>query len=305
MSRTLQLVPIYVKPRSMKYQPTPLKIEQLVSYFKEHVIDLTPAFQRGRVWSVKLRKGLLKNILQGKPVPAIFLYKKPSGSKNLWIILDGKQRLESILLYIGSQRKDFQIAEWKQYIFGKKTRLQAHFSCDVGGQQKSIGNLTNEEVRLFRNYVLSIIEIDFEEDATLDEMIQLFVDINRNGVKVNRFDIVKALYLKDPLLTQIFGLLAHKSKKGKDTFYRVRPTAFSRVFNKLEMVNHVEDSAARVDAMWEKLFELALFVRKGQHRKPVQILKEFIDRQNGQKEAKLDSDELQMLSQIFGFIAIC
>ena len=96
MSKTLQSTPVYVKPRSMKYQTTPLKLEQLVSYFKDHVIDLTPAFQRGRVWSLKLRKGLLKNILQGKPVPAIFLYKKPSGSKNFYIILDGKQRLTGV-----------------------------------------------------------------------------------------------------------------------------------------------------------------------------------------------------------------
>ena len=199
----------------MKYQLYQLKLEQLVAYFRDSAINLSPAFQRGHVWTPKLRKGLLGNILQGKPVPSIFLYKKASGEKNVFAILDGKQRLESILLYIGNERPHFSIPNWKDYFSRQEDRKSAHFKAMVNDVNRSIKDLDNEEVRKFRDYLLSIIEIDFDETASLDEIIQLFVDINQFGVKVKRFAIVRALYRKDPLLEQMFKLIAVKWQKGK------------------------------------------------------------------------------------------
>jgi len=58
------------------------------------------------VWALKVRQKLVKNIVQGKPIPAIFLYKEPAGSKYSYNILDGKQRLESIILFVGNERPD-------------------------------------------------------------------------------------------------------------------------------------------------------------------------------------------------------
>jgi hypothetical protein len=260
----------------MKYQISQMKLEVLVQYFKDNAINLTPAFQRGRVWTLKMRKSLVKNILQGKPVPAIFLYKEAIGSKYSYIILDGKQRLESILLYVGDQRLDLHVPTWKTYFFLKKDKDQAHFQAESNGHLKTLKDLTNEEMLKFRDYLLSTIEIDLDETTSLDEIIQLFVDINQQVVQVKRFDIVKALYLKDPALLQIFDLIAIKQVRAEDTFCKLRKTAFGRVLRQLDVVRRVEDTMNRVDIMWEKLFELGLFVATAEHRKPVQILKEFI-----------------------------
>lgn len=290
-------------PRTMKYRFNELKLEQLVSYFKDNVIDLAPAFQRGRVWKRKLRQGLVKNILQGRPVPAIFLYKRPEGSKNTYVILDGKQRLESILLYIGDQREDLKIPAWRAYFSKQSDKDQAHFSASIGGKKKTLSDLSNDEIRQFRDYMLSIIEIDLDETATLDEMIQLFVDINSYGVKVKRFDIVKALYLEDALLSQMFNLVAIKMKRQSDTYYKVRNSVFTRVFKKLDIVQRVTDPMNRTDIIWEKLFELALFTTTGQHRKPVQILKEFI-RKKGSADGtpKLPAYQIGLLRSVFSFV---
>jgi Protein of unknown function DUF262 len=65
----------------MKYLITQMKLEVLVQYLAKETINLTPAFQRGRVWKPKTRESLLKNIIQGTPIPAIFLYKQASGSE--------------------------------------------------------------------------------------------------------------------------------------------------------------------------------------------------------------------------------
>jgi hypothetical protein len=273
---------------TMQYRLSELKIEQLVSYFQDGVIDLAPPFQRGRVWGPKFRRGLLENILQGKPVPAIFVFKTPKGPKNVYVVLDGKQRLK--------------IPSWKSFFSSDKEKSQVHFRCRIEGQLKNLGQLPDEEVLKFRDYALAIIEIEFEDTANLGEMIQLFVDINQYGVKVKRFDIVKALYLRDPLLTQIFDLVAEKRRRPHDIIYKVRATAFSRVLKRLDVISRLEDKMNRVDVMWEKLLELALFVNTGQHRKPVQILKEFI----GKREpptTKIPGNEIKLLSRVFAFIA--
>src|SRR5271167_417124 len=95
----------------MDYRNTELKLDQLVSYFNEEKINLSPVFQRGRVWNLKMRRELVKNILRRRPIPAIFLYKDEAGSKYTYAILDGKQRLESIVMFIGSGNKEFRSEE--------------------------------------------------------------------------------------------------------------------------------------------------------------------------------------------------
>ena len=90
----------------MNYRNAEMKIDQLVNYLNDNKINLAPPFQRGHVWSVRVRRRLLQNMVAGKPIPAIFLYKEASGSKYSYNILDGKQRLESLILFIGSSRSD-------------------------------------------------------------------------------------------------------------------------------------------------------------------------------------------------------
>lgn len=55
--------------------------------------------------------------------------------------------------------------------------------------------------------------------------------------------------------------------------------------------------------MWEKLFELALFVRSGgKHRKPSEILKTFIKAKD-EKESKLTAQETSTLRGAFSFLS--
>jgi uncharacterized protein with ParB-like and HNH nuclease domain len=94
---------------TMNYRNMDLKIDQFVSYVNDGKINLIPPFQRGHVWNLKTRKKLIENIVRGKPIPAIFLYREASGDQYEYNILDGKQRLESLILYIGTQRDKFRI----------------------------------------------------------------------------------------------------------------------------------------------------------------------------------------------------
>jgi Protein of unknown function DUF262 len=299
--RILPSIPIYDKPRHVKFDVQKLKIENLKNYFVEEVIDLAPRFQRGRVWNPKTRKGLIKNILHGKPIPAIFWYKTQKGPRNNFIILDGKQRLETLLLYIGNQREDFQIPNWTAYIHGS-ARNEHGFKAIVSGKRKNLKDLDNSEIVKLRDYNLSIIEIEFDDDTSLQEIVELFVDINQSGVKVTRFEIVKSLYREDPLLNQVLGLIAIVQKRRKDLFYKSKSTPFNIVLKHLDIVKRVGDSQIQIDVMRERLFEFALFAATGKHRKPSQILKDYISQKTSAIQPKLDGNQLNMMEMVFQFL---
>lgn len=60
-------------------------------------LNLSPSYQRGDVWSGTDRSALIESILRGVPLPSIILLKK-GGSRE---VVDGKQRLTTILRFIG------------------------------------------------------------------------------------------------------------------------------------------------------------------------------------------------------------
>ena len=285
----------------MDYRPSEMKIDQFVAYLNEEKINFSPPFQRGHVWLPGVRKKLLKNVLQGKPIPAVFLYKEASGSKYSYNILDGKQRLESIILFIGNKNPALSIPKWHKYLFGEGYKKHVNFKVDLPDGKKAFADLGDDKIRDFREYTISTIEINLGDD-TLDEIISLFVDINQQGSPVSRFDIVKALNRNDSLLRSIFELLSVEQKRGQDIFYRMIRNEFTGILKLLKIVNSAPVANAKVDRMWERLLELVSFYRSKIHRKPVDILKAFMSATKATPTKKLTVKEIRGLRIIFRFL---
>ena len=289
----------------MDYKNSEMKIDQLISYLNESKINLSPAFQRGHVWKLNLRRKLLKNIIEKKPIPAIFLYKEASGAKYSYNILDGKQRIESIILYVGNSREDLTIPRWKDYFLqASKQRDHADFSADRKNPLLSFQNLNESVVRDFREYSIPTIEIALDEDtSSLNEIISLFIDINQQGVPVSRFNIVKALCLDSVLLKSVFSLIAQKQRRGNDLFYKMIDNDITRVVKKLRDVQAVPDHNFKVDKIWEHLLEVVLFCQTGQHRKPIDILKGFINNK-AFAETTVTSHTIKIVRATFHILAV-
>lgn len=282
----------------MNYRNSEMKLDQLVGYFNEEKINLSPVFQRGHIWKMKDRKKLVVNIVQGKPIPAIFLYKEPSGTRYSYNILDGKQRLESLILFIGNKRSQFAINRWDKYFFDKKLRKEIGFPIDLPDGSVSFVDLDDTVVRDLREYAIPTIEISLTDDSSLDEVIDLFVDINQQGAPVTRFDVVKAMGKSDPLLMSVFGLIALKQLRGQDIHYRTKRNAFTSVLKKLNLVASISSANQQVDRMWERLIELVLFLRTRKHRAPAEILKGFI-KVPDQRAKQLTGAEVKAITEVF------
>jgi hypothetical protein len=286
----------------MKYVNREMKIDQIIGYFNAKKINLIPPFQRGTVWPLTLRRRLIENMVQARPIPAIFLYKQDAGAQFEYNILDGKQRLESLILFVGDNRADMKVNNVGHYFFGKPASVDVNFSIVLEGKSVTFKELDDSLVRMLREYPIPTIEIDLDdEDASFDEVVNLFVDINQKGVKVSRFDVVKALG-SDPLFKQVFGLVARRELKKKSSYYKAMNNSFVRVMRNLNIVSRLSDKNSQVDRMWERLTEIALFSRNNQHREPARILKAFIN-PGTEKNKRLRNAELTKLRTAFGFLA--
>lgn len=288
----------------MDYRNSQTKLETLVQYFNEQRMNLIPIFQRPKVWSLRMRQELIKNIVNGRPIPAIFMYKDVSGSAFKFNILDGKQRLDSIAMFLAVDHgsKQFGVLNWRDYILDKQYRQEASFKVDLGdGKKKGLRNLDEGTIARLREYLVPTIEIELNENTSLNELINLFVDINQFGVRVNRVNIVRAMKQNDPLLKDVYGLIAERQVRKQDVFTKRKSTPFVFVLKRLKIISSIANKTVQADRMWEKLLELALFVRsRGTHRKPTEILKSFIKKP--EIPEKLSRSERSSLTKTFTFL---
>jgi Protein of unknown function DUF262 len=291
---------------AMKYVNREMKIDQIIAYFNDKKINLLPPFQRGSVWKIHHRRKLIENMVKERPIPAIFLYKQESGSQFSYNILDGKQRLESLILFVGNKRADMNVQNVEHHFYGKPTVFaDVNFSIELNEETTTFAHLDDSVIRRFREYAISTIEIDLDEEgASLDEVVNLFIDINQKGVKVSRFDIVKAL-VKDRLFKQVFKLIARKKDKKRSTYYKPLNNSFVHVLSKLSIIRKIPDENSQVDRMWERLAEIAIFAKDGRHRAPAEILRSLMDTDNKHKSVNklLTTAQLTKLRLSFGFLA--
>lgn len=74
-------------------------ISIFVEKAKNNKLDLNPSYQRDSVWSTKDASNLIESVLRGIPLPSVILHKLPKSTR--YEIVDGKQRLTSILRFVG------------------------------------------------------------------------------------------------------------------------------------------------------------------------------------------------------------
>src|SRR5260370_19569449 len=89
------------------YKAMTKSILDLLHNYDEGHLQLAPGFQRKSVWAERDRRQLIESILRNYPLPAIFLYKRQESGKLVFDVIDGKQRLESILMFVGKMRGRF------------------------------------------------------------------------------------------------------------------------------------------------------------------------------------------------------
>ena len=91
------------KRKEMIVDSYPMSIGEVMNLYKDGEIDVHPEFQRFYRWDEEQKTKLIESILLGIPIPPIFVSQKTNG---IWDVIDGQQRLSTILQFLGVLKKD-------------------------------------------------------------------------------------------------------------------------------------------------------------------------------------------------------
>jgi len=85
-----------------------------ISWFRDRYIDGTlaikPPYQRKPVWQERQKCALIESVLMGLPIPEIYMqHITAADGKTTYAIVDGQQRMRSILQYLGSEKEASEV----------------------------------------------------------------------------------------------------------------------------------------------------------------------------------------------------
>lgn len=173
-------------------------INEFVLLFNNGQLNLEPGFQRDSVWTSSDRKKLIESLMQNYPIPSVFLYRQNDNGKLRYDVIDGKQRLETVLMFQGAGR-------FRGSRFNVKIRLGHDEKLEEWDWQRI--QKRGYEHRLM-GYKFQTVEIIGE----LADIIDLFVRINSTGKRLMGAEKRHARFFRSDFLKQA-GRLAEKRHK--------------------------------------------------------------------------------------------
>jgi hypothetical protein len=247
-------------------------IQDIVGLYKGGFLNLSPGFQRESVWTNADRAKLIDSIYRNYPLPAIFLRRRQeNGGVIIYDVIDGKQRIETALMFMGIIR-------------GNRFAATLQLEPEATPERYDWRGLArkNQQGRLL-GYNFRTIEIDGDE---LSDIIDLFVRLNSTGKALTSAEKRNARYYDSDFLKAAAKL----SDKFLDYFLKNK--ILSRV--QITRMKHVE-----------LMCELMASVQKGDviNRKAAldQIMKKDsgISRAQTKKVARRTVTILNRIRQVF------
>lgn len=111
--------------RNVQTQSYSMSVSEIVSMYKDGELELHPEFQRFFRWTTEQKSRLIESLILGIPIPPIFVSERTNGK---WDVIDGLQRLSTILELMGELKDD-------QSQFIKALQLtRTHYLPDLEGR---------------------------------------------------------------------------------------------------------------------------------------------------------------------------
>src|SRR5579883_2330375 len=138
------------------------------------MLVLTPKFQRRPVWQTPARSFFIDTMLRGMTVPPLYMRmtQNPKGSGVIREVVDGQQRVRSVLDYID-----------------EKYRLSKTLTADWAGKKYS--QLSEDE----RDRIMSFgFSTEIFKGISDKQVLEVFCRLNTNGVPLNKQELRNGKY---------------------------------------------------------------------------------------------------------------
>lgn len=173
-------------------------INELLLIFRNRQMNLEPGFQRKSVWTYMDRRRLVQSILANYPVPCIFLYQRNHRGRIVYDVIDGKQRLETILMFTGTGRFH---RDW----------FDVKLDLGDGPQWYNWTELRRDHNarHQFETYKIQTVEVT----GDLGDIVDLFVRINSTGKRLTSGEKRHAKFYNSPFLKEAERLVGKFQKR--------------------------------------------------------------------------------------------
>lgn len=233
---------------------------ELMNMYSNDELVIDPEFQRLFRWDVHQRTRFIESLLLGIPIPSIFVAEDPDGK---WEIVDGLQRLSTILSFFGMLKHTPEKNNWE---------LEAG---DVVETLKGL-NINGLPVKYQLNIKRSVCRIEVVKwDSNYDMRYELFNRLNtggspltdqeiRNcifrGISVKFTDLIKRLATNN----QFVDLIQPTQKQTDELYLDELVLRFFSLFRNHETINknlseHMTDfmkQATKGEAQYENKVEI-------------------------------------------------
>lgn len=88
-------------------------ITEFVGFAQDEQLILTPSYQRADVWPTTSAQQLIESIVRGIPLPSVILLQRTLETQVIYEVVDGKQRLTSILRFVGMHPRALDLVQEK------------------------------------------------------------------------------------------------------------------------------------------------------------------------------------------------
>lgn len=164
-----------------------MSIGEIISMYNEGDIDIHPEFQRFFRWSSLQKTKLIESFLLNIPVPPVFVSQRSDG---VWDVVDGLQRLSTILQFVGVYKKEN--GESVPPLVLQKTQLLPSLEGkSYENTDKPENSFTDAERRYFKRAKISFNILNKESDPS--SKYELFQRLNTGGTSLSDQEVRNCL----------------------------------------------------------------------------------------------------------------
>lgn len=174
-----------------------ISIGELVNMYEQQELIIHPEYQRLFRWTDTQKTALIESILLGIPIPPIFVAEDENG---VWEVVDGLQRLSTIVSFFGKLRADNLKNEANLFDDESDDEIinnNNQWTLEEGDILKSLEGFNVDTLPL--KYVLNIKRSVFRVEilrgqSRVTMKYELFKRLNSNGSKLTAQEIRNAIY---------------------------------------------------------------------------------------------------------------
>lgn len=173
---------------------TQRSIESLIKWVDKKKI-IIPDFQRDYVWPISVASKLIDSVLLNLPIPNIFLYKVMKDGDEVYYVVDGFQRIQTLKYF--KENSWSQCSNIKEGINEESSSRYHPFKIKYKSSEwygKTYQMLSNDDRFNFDEYSVNLTIFEQSNPKNKNSMFEVFERINTGSDKLSEQEIRNAIY---------------------------------------------------------------------------------------------------------------